>query len=365
MRPSSLRLVMQSSQDAFHSLFVPKGPHQASAILLLIENSVAMAAIWSDIRERCLEPLLAEFDQTNRRYPTKVFAVEALPVSSAMDRDGYNGVHRGLNNIRFNESPSNRLSTAKVNAAIDLLSTVTYDGRPVTLHLILVAASSPIENPLLGIRQYAWFLLAEKLQQVKHSPFPPLLRPANQSIQPILNREKFPATSSSHATVKICRRSLVQRWLQGATEVLPFVEWLDTSRYLLKFAAQPAGAQGQQSGHHDDGTYDGFPLHIPVESTPSVDDIVPMSNPSSTEPIWGATSYPSSTEPVWGATSYNDPGSSEPLTGEAQGYMYQPSSLDPFFAYPGFSEDSLDPTPSGSQLPSPPSFANWLSYNTS
>lgn len=42
---------------------------------------------------------------------------------------------------------------------------MTYDGKPVTFHLVLVAASSPIENPLLGIRQYAWFLLAEKLQE--------------------------------------------------------------------------------------------------------------------------------------------------------------------------------------------------------
>lgn len=112
---------MQASQARSHSLFAPKPPHEASAVLLLIENSVAMSAIWSDIRQQSLEPLLAHLDRENRRHPVKVFAVEALPVPSLSPGQGaHNGVHRGLDNIRFNQSPNNRLSTAKVNAAMDV-----------------------------------------------------------------------------------------------------------------------------------------------------------------------------------------------------------------------------------------------------
>ena len=52
-----------------------------------------------------------------------------------------------------------------------LLASIRFEGQPVTGHLIVVAASAPIDNPLLGIQQYAWFLLADKLTQVSFSLF--------------------------------------------------------------------------------------------------------------------------------------------------------------------------------------------------
>ncbi|TEB32521.1 hypothetical protein FA13DRAFT_259565 [Coprinellus micaceus] len=193
---------MQSAHHShphMHTLSVPAAHHHApsssSSVLLLIENSLAMAAIWSDIRQRCLEPLLRDFDEAKM----KVLAVETLPVpSSPLERGG---VHQGgLDSIRFNGSPNNRLSTAKVNAAIDLLlnSNSPYGGDQ--SHLVLVAASAPIDNPLLGIRQYAWFLLAEKLQK------------ANISCHLVLARNGEDMSSLIGLYDKT-------RWLQGALEV--------------------------------------------------------------------------------------------------------------------------------------------------
>ena len=122
------------------TLFAPTVPSQASAVLFLIENSDRMASIWSDVRDYCLKPLLSEFDEANRNAPVcihfddtpadltilqiKVFAVESQPDSPAglpdADRESPNGLHHGLGNIRFNNSPANRISSASVDAAIDV-----------------------------------------------------------------------------------------------------------------------------------------------------------------------------------------------------------------------------------------------------
>ncbi|KAJ2927042.1 hypothetical protein H1R20_g10054, partial [Candolleomyces eurysporus] len=255
------------------ALFAPTVPCQASSVLFLIENSDRMASIWSDMRDYCLKPLLSEFDEANRNAPVgtyfnytladltllqiKVFAVESLPNSPAglpdADRESPNGLHHGLGNIRFNGSPMNRISAANVDAAIDLLSSVVYAGAPVSSHLIIVAASAPFDNPFLGIRQYAWFLLAEKLKK------------ANIYCHLVLARNEENMSSLIGLFDKT-------RWLEGTMEVNPLVQTVNESRFIFKFAAHPEIAMTYPTPPNVNNVlgsgnlYQGFPLHLPVDA---------------------------------------------------------------------------------------------------
>ncbi|KAF6753223.1 hypothetical protein DFP72DRAFT_902246 [Ephemerocybe angulata] len=285
----------QSSQ--FQALFSPAVPHQASSVLLLIENSEAMANIWYDVRDQCLKPLLSEFDAANRNAPIKVFAVESLPLPPSPAHPepalgSAEGLHHGLSNIRFNYSPNNRLSTAKVNAAIDLLSTVTYGGKPVTSHLVIVAATAPIDDPLLGIRQYAWFLLAEKLQK------------ANIFCHLVLVRN----TEDMSSLIGLYDKT---RWLQGAVEVHPEIEALNHHRYQFRFAGRPNNIFLNNSY-----SYPGFPLALPGADSPAS----------------GAGS--SGGAPVW--SKGKQVHEFEGFGGEDQRFnVFKEGSTDPFFALPG------------------------------
>ncbi|TFK21625.1 hypothetical protein FA15DRAFT_658131 [Coprinopsis marcescibilis] len=160
------------------NLFLPRAPCRASVVLFLIENSAAMSRVWPTMRDVYLEPLLKRIDRLNTLVPINVLALETVPSGSSGSRPApqAHSTSHGLEKIKFHNNPDTRISTAKVDSAIDidrtavvemrqLLASIRFEGQPVTGHLIVVAASAPVDNPLLGIQQYAWFLLADKLTQ--------------------------------------------------------------------------------------------------------------------------------------------------------------------------------------------------------
>ncbi|RXW17713.1 hypothetical protein EST38_g8141 [Candolleomyces aberdarensis] len=331
------------------TLFAPTVPCQASSVLFLIENSDRMASIWSDMRDYCLKPLLSEFDEANRNAPIKVFAVESLPNSPAglphADRESPNGLHHGLGNIRFNGSPMNRISAANVDAAIDLLSSVVYAGQPVSSHLIIVAASAPFDNPLLGIRQYAWFLLAEKLKKARsllsfyfahpgNSPYLLLSDQANIYCHLVLARNEENMSSLIGLFDKT-------RWLEGTMEVNPLVQTVNESRFIFKFAAHPEIAMTYTTPPNINNVlegrnlYQGFPLHLPVAAGVSTAELGSYSTPSgSSLPI----NHPpkAGTSQIQGHPGYHDPayGLGGPL---------KSNSEDPFFPASSTSSEGASP----------------------
>ncbi|KAF7416316.1 hypothetical protein PC9H_002581 [Pleurotus ostreatus] len=157
-------------------IFRPPMPNQAVATLLLIENSRTMASLWSDLRDHYLQPLVETLERPYPPVPTTMFVLPSLPPTddpslySAVHHQS-NGLHNGLRDIRFNYDPSNRLTPARISTGIDLLASTKFQGQAAALHLVIVAATAPSEDPTgleLGLPPEGgsvWHLLAEKMSQ--------------------------------------------------------------------------------------------------------------------------------------------------------------------------------------------------------
>ncbi|KAF9005193.1 hypothetical protein BDQ17DRAFT_1424329 [Cyathus striatus] len=97
------------------SLCRPALPHQAIAALLLIENSQAMANIWSDLRDRYLSKLIENFQNINKSASIKFLVLESFPAEewqsgSAHGPRHYSDLQGGLLDVRFNYASGNKLS---------------------------------------------------------------------------------------------------------------------------------------------------------------------------------------------------------------------------------------------------------------
>ncbi|KAJ7577938.1 hypothetical protein C8J56DRAFT_363022 [Mycena floridula] len=129
------------------TLFQPALGHQAIAVLLLVENSRNLSFNWPYIRDQYLRTLLARFEE-NPRAPVHVFLWESQ--SNMTTPRQCSGVHECLEDIQFNSAPNNVISSGMLSAAAQFLATRSIGEQVMSPHLVIVAASSPMDNIIVG-----------------------------------------------------------------------------------------------------------------------------------------------------------------------------------------------------------------------
>ncbi|KAF9244475.1 hypothetical protein BU15DRAFT_71459 [Melanogaster broomeanus] len=152
------------------------GPAVKAVItLILIENSQEMVSAWDDLQGH-LHTLLGTMRLANPIVPIRVLWLTTTPAGddstsllSAPPRQ-----YNQLPELRFSFNPDNRITSRIVNRAIELMleAAVPSYGEAVSLHLIVVAASTPIEGtwgvPKMmpaQIGESEWQLLGQKMAQ--------------------------------------------------------------------------------------------------------------------------------------------------------------------------------------------------------
>lgn len=212
------------------SPFETASPHQAIAVLLLVENSQPMSFIWSDLRDLYLTKLVDSIEKINAPTPIISLMLESYPsqgTQSSFPRQ-YNGLHEGLRDLGFNGSPDNKLSAAKISSGIDCLISVESQGRPAALHLIIVAASTPSDDSMGGGNSFSpWLSLAQKMAQ------------ANIHCHVVMSPNED-MTSLSFLFDETAR-------LQSAVEVYPPFP-IDRSRVTFRLSVQPSHHQFYPDG---------------------------------------------------------------------------------------------------------------------
>jgi hypothetical protein len=159
--PEDERIFYSRPQSSL--LFAPASPQQAVAILILLENSVSLSLIWSDLNDRYLKAILQELELTNpdapvRRFYTNhcdssypsfleqiaTYIVESSPVSGDLAPRFYEDFRDGLASVRFNFDPRNVISAKRLGDAID-----------VSVHLIPRTCCSTF-SPVLRCNKVSW-----------------------------------------------------------------------------------------------------------------------------------------------------------------------------------------------------------------
>ncbi|KAI0313104.1 hypothetical protein OF83DRAFT_1294536 [Amylostereum chailletii] len=161
-------------------MFSPLTPGRPVATLLLIENSQPMFSRWPDLRDHYLPNLLGSMRVVNPVVPIQVLWLTSClpppdaPASSPPPPPPLQSSRQfnQLPELRFNTSPSNRISPGTIYRGAELLSTAFTDS-PIapSRHLIVVAASEPSDGSD-GIQSLApldratrWRELASKLSR--------------------------------------------------------------------------------------------------------------------------------------------------------------------------------------------------------
>ncbi|PFH49651.1 hypothetical protein AMATHDRAFT_4732 [Amanita thiersii Skay4041] len=147
-------------------------PLLAVATLLLVENSSSMSSIWHILRDRYLPSIVKKIEGANSATSSSTFLVESSSppgLNSPVPRQ-YKAAQSGSCELEFNHDVNNKLSAEKISTSIDLLTSITVQGRPTARHLIIVAASTPtsdyLNEDLTGFTGLSpWHQLAEKLAQ--------------------------------------------------------------------------------------------------------------------------------------------------------------------------------------------------------
>ncbi|TFK24476.1 hypothetical protein FA15DRAFT_687476 [Coprinopsis marcescibilis] len=159
------------------TLFKTTSANQTVDVLLLVENSQAMSIIWDDLRDRYLDMVMARLkgasEPASNDINVWVLESQSLQGSSTTEPRQYRDPHHAIRQVCLNYLVENRISSCKVNAAIDFLSGLKsksgHEAR--SLHLIIVAASSPVDTGLAvtnknGATELSnWGYLAHKLAQ--------------------------------------------------------------------------------------------------------------------------------------------------------------------------------------------------------
>ncbi|KAJ3483880.1 hypothetical protein NLJ89_g12027 [Agrocybe chaxingu] len=156
------------------TVFKSPDPQQPIAVLLLIENSKNMAAIWPDLRDQYLRRLLDSIVAANPGAPVAVTILETSACNHGSPRSSprpYLDTHQGLYTVNFDHSPENRVSPGKIDACINYLDTAKYSGQLCTArHLIVAAATAPSDDStgmLIPENYSPWFSLSSKLATVR------------------------------------------------------------------------------------------------------------------------------------------------------------------------------------------------------
>ncbi|KAH6902570.1 hypothetical protein BKA70DRAFT_1518061 [Coprinopsis sp. MPI-PUGE-AT-0042] len=154
-------------------------PDQPTDVLLLVENSQAMSYIWDDLRDRYLQRLMNKLHPAEPATgPLNVWVLESQPLqaSSTTQPRRYHDPRRALNEVCLNYMPENRISSTRVDGAIEFLAGLASHNHTQghSLHLIIVAVSTPIDNAESSLasemngapKSSTWGELAEKLAQM-------------------------------------------------------------------------------------------------------------------------------------------------------------------------------------------------------
>ncbi|RDX42243.1 hypothetical protein OH76DRAFT_1363119 [Lentinus brumalis] len=129
----------------------PAMPGDALSVLVLVEDSAAMAAKWPDVRDSYLPKLLENlrsadpFVQMDARWVTTSSAPAASPPVAIMDA----AQARMRGDLPLGQGSPAKLSPAIVTNAISILSS-TGRRQNTTRHLILVAATGPLTQGTLN-----------------------------------------------------------------------------------------------------------------------------------------------------------------------------------------------------------------------
>ncbi|KAF8174573.1 hypothetical protein BJ912DRAFT_1046492 [Pholiota molesta] len=155
-------------------LFKPTTPHQPIAILMLIENSLAMSQIWPDLRDQYVTRVVETATSANvATTPITVSVLESYPcqdhgANPSLPRQ-YSGNHDALGDLKFNHNPDNKISIGRINSCVDFLDSFKYQGQPAALHLIIVAATPPSDDSneaCVSPGEYSpWIFLAKKMAE--------------------------------------------------------------------------------------------------------------------------------------------------------------------------------------------------------
>lgn len=148
---------------------LPFVSHQAVAVLLIIENSYAMACDWIDVRDRYVRTMIESLKAANATVPMEIQVLTTLPlnaehVSCQMAIQHYND----LKDVEFNRSAENLVTVEHVYRGIEHLVTSEVGSRPTTVrHIFIVAATSPSESfeRLDTDGRPQWKLVSEKLAE--------------------------------------------------------------------------------------------------------------------------------------------------------------------------------------------------------
>ncbi|KAJ7711988.1 hypothetical protein B0H16DRAFT_284605 [Mycena metata] len=113
--------------------------------LLMIENSSALAAFWSDLRDCYLPRLVEQLSGSHPTHLNNIFIAESRPNPDEFRNSiakHCSSLEAGLSELHFNYDPDNRLSVTQIQNGIKFLSS-----SPATQsrHLIIVAATTPLE----------------------------------------------------------------------------------------------------------------------------------------------------------------------------------------------------------------------------
>ncbi|KAF8628772.1 hypothetical protein AX15_003728 [Amanita polypyramis BW_CC] len=140
-------------------------PHQAVATLLLIENSSPMSTIWHVFRDRYLPSILRKIGRPSSAHST--FFIESSSLSPGLTVPPQFKVYRGCaSELEFDCDPSNTISLEKIYNSLDLLTSMAIQALPVALHLIIVAASTPLNDyPNYMNQPSPWLRLSERMAQ--------------------------------------------------------------------------------------------------------------------------------------------------------------------------------------------------------
>ncbi|KIL00165.1 hypothetical protein PAXRUDRAFT_23393 [Paxillus rubicundulus Ve08.2h10] len=181
--PLELVAIQQIMSSGGTPAIFNSGPAVKAVItLILIENSQEMVSAWEDLRGHYLPTLLGTMRMSNPVVPIPVLWLTTSPTGddSTTLHSPPPRQYNQLPELRFNFSPDNRINSRVIDRAIEvegctklmMEATAPLYGGPVSLHLIIVAASPPMEDTWgvsttmpTQIGQSEWQLLGQKMAQ--------------------------------------------------------------------------------------------------------------------------------------------------------------------------------------------------------
>ncbi|TFK21634.1 hypothetical protein FA15DRAFT_672390 [Coprinopsis marcescibilis] len=254
-----------------NALFERDPSFPAAVILFLVENSAVMESKWHELQGRYLDHLLTKFEMANAGVPVKVITLESAPLQDEVPRE-YLGSHEGLQNIRFNYRSDNALDTDTVRRAVELLSSFKFEGRRVSLHLVIVAATDPTPYKRLRTKEYPWFLVAQQI-----------------AISGIYCHLALAKTGSDLSSFIGVFQKVI--WLQGSAEAPPPFLY-DKSKYAFYFAVSTNFEEEQKQLAERSETEialqrpDAFTSPLPQGSSHRHPDTSPWSQKHNVDPQW-------------------------------------------------------------------------------